>query len=106
VGVARALALDPPIVLMDEPFGALDPITRSQLHKEFAELEKLVQKTIVLVTHDMAEAFRLGDQVAVMDRGKVVQLGTEDDFRRQPANDFVREFLDSQIGQQRRGDHG
>jgi osmoprotectant transport system ATP-binding protein len=93
VGVARALALDPPCVLMDEPFGALDPITRDQLHTEFLQLKERVQKTILLVTHDMAEAFSLADRVALMDQGKIVQIGTERDFRDRPANRFVEDFL-------------
>ena len=93
VGLARALDLDPPIVLMDEPFGALDPITRTQLHAEFRALKERVAKAIVLVTHDLAEAFGLGDHVALMHEGRIVQYGTEDDLRNHPADDFVREFL-------------
>ena len=93
VGVARALALDPPFVLLDEPFGALDPITRRQLHREFQQLRERVAKTMVLVTHDMGEAFVLSDRVALMDEGKIVQLGKEADFRDEPASDFVREFF-------------
>jgi osmoprotectant transport system ATP-binding protein len=97
VGVARALALDPDCILMDEPFGALDPITRAQIHDEFASLKQAMDKTVVLVTHDMAEAFKLGDRVALMDGGRLVQIGTEVDFRERPANAFVSEFLKSQI---------
>lgn len=97
VGVARALALDPPCILMDEPFGALDPITRDQLHDEFLQLEEQVDKTIVLVTHDMAEAFKLADRVVLMDAGSIVQSGTEEDFRQRPANEFVRQFLQSHL---------
>ena len=93
VGVARALALDPPIVLMDEPFGALDPITRAQLHEEFVALKSRVAKAIVLVTHDLSEAFRLGDRVALMHEGRIVQAGTEAELRAHPQGDFVREFL-------------
>jgi osmoprotectant transport system ATP-binding protein len=99
VGVARALALDPPFVLMDEPFGALDPITRAQIHDEFGRLQRTVAKTIVLVTHDMAEAFALGDAVALMDGGRVVQHGTLADFRERPASDFVVEFLRRHLGE-------
>jgi osmoprotectant transport system ATP-binding protein len=98
VGVARALAVDPPYILMDEPFGALDPITRSQLHDEFKQLQATVAKTIIMVTHDMAEAFELGDQVALMDAGRIVQVGTEEDFRERPADDFVSSFLESHLG--------
>ncbi len=97
VGVARSLALDPKYVLMDEPFGALDPITRRQLHREFLELEQLVQKTLIIVTHDMHEAFLLGDRVALMNQGKLLQIGVEGDFRDRPATPFVRDFLHSQF---------
>jgi osmoprotectant transport system ATP-binding protein len=93
VGIARALALDPPIVLMDEPFGALDPITRSQLHEEFLSLEEKVKKTIVLVTHDLSEAFKLGDRVALLEQGRLVQIGSAETLRERPKNDFVAEFL-------------
>ncbi|MBI3926242.1 MAG: ATP-binding cassette domain-containing protein [Armatimonadetes bacterium] len=93
VGVARALALDPGTILMDEPFGALDPITREQIHQEFLQLRREVKKTIILVTHDMAEAFDLGDRVALMDEGRLVQIGTQDDFRDRPASEFVVSFL-------------
>ncbi len=96
IGVARALALDPGHILMDEPFGALDPITRSQLHAEFRRLQEKVGKTVILVTHDMSEAFDLGDRIALMDGGRLVQVGKRDDFLERPANDFVREFLKSQ----------
>jgi osmoprotectant transport system ATP-binding protein len=101
IGVARSLALDPPYILMDEPFGALDPITRTQLHAEFKGLQERFGKTIIIVTHDMAEAFELGDEVALMDAGQIVQRGSEREFREEPANDFVRAFLDSHLG----GDH-
>lgn len=97
VGVARALALDPKYILMDEPFGALDPITRRQIHQEFLQLKNAVKKTIIIVTHDMAEAFYLGDRIALMDQGSIVQLGTEDDFRQHPANEFVSEFVSDQL---------
>ncbi len=96
VGVARALCLDPSVVLMDEPFGALDPITRSDLHREFRALQERVHKTVLLVTHDLREAFALGDRVALMDEGRVVQLGVEADFRQRPENDFVASFLAAQ----------
>lgn len=93
VGVARALALDPPLVLLDEPFGALDPITRAQLQGEFLDLKRRLAKTQLLVTHDLAEAFRLADRVALLDHGHLLQVGTEEDFRRRPANAFVAEFV-------------
>jgi len=75
VGVARALAADPPVVLMDEPFGALDPITRAELHREFGRIQRRVRKTIVLVTHDMREAFALADRIGVLDAGLLVACG-------------------------------
>lgn len=93
VGVARALALDPPILLMDEPFGALDPITRHELRREFTALEASMRKTIVFVTHDMHEAFMLADRVALLDHGSLAQVGHEQDFRDRPASAFVSEFL-------------
>jgi osmoprotectant transport system ATP-binding protein len=76
VGVARALAADPPILLMDEPFGALDPVTRTELHDEFRRIQKQVKKTVVLVTHDMLEAFALGDRIGVLHDGEMVALDT------------------------------
>jgi osmoprotectant transport system ATP-binding protein len=97
VGVARALALDPATILMDEPFGALDPITREQLHAEFKQLQGEVKKTMIVVTHDMAEAFELGDRIALMDHGKLIQVGDEAAFRERPANDFVEAFLSSHL---------
>jgi osmoprotectant transport system ATP-binding protein len=97
VGVARALALDPPVILMDEPFGALDPITRDQIHDEFLQLKQRVKKTILFVTHDMAEAFKLAERVVLMDAGKIIQVGTEEDYRERPANQFVADFLKSHM---------
>jgi osmoprotectant transport system ATP-binding protein len=93
VGVARALALDPELLLMDEPFGALDPITRVQIHDEFERLESLLHKTVVIVTHDIDEAFRLADRVALMEGGRIVQVGSEADFRERPASEFVKDFI-------------
>lgn len=95
VGVARALAVDPPIMLMDEPFGALDPITREQMQDEFIRLQEQVKKTIVFVTHDMDEALKFADRVAIMDRGKIVQCDTPEVILRRPANKFVRDFVGS-----------
>lgn len=95
IGLARALAADPPIILMDEPFGALDPITRVAIRREFRELDALQQKTIVLVTHDVREAFTLGDRVALMDTGRIIQLGPPASLRDHPATEFVREYMDS-----------
>jgi len=98
VGVARALALDPPVVLLDEPFGALDPITRRELQQEFLEIRRVKERTMVLVTHDLDEAFGLGDRVALMERGRLLQIGTPDDLRERPANDHVREFVAHNLG--------
>ena len=94
VGIARALMEDPDVLLMDEPFGALDVITKATFKKEFLNLNKKLKKTILLVTHDLKEAFDLGDQVALMNNGKIVQVGSKKDFETNPANDFVKDFLD------------
>jgi osmoprotectant transport system ATP-binding protein len=80
VGVARALAADPPILLMDEPFGALDPLTRAELQREFLELQRRLQKTVVFVTHDLHEALLLGDRIALMEAGQLVTLQTRSEF--------------------------
>jgi osmoprotectant transport system ATP-binding protein len=93
VGVIRALMLDPAGILMDEPFGALDPITRSALQDEFARLQREMKKTIVLVTHDLAEAVKLGNLVGLMDRGRLIQCGPPDALMSHPANPFVEEFF-------------
>lgn len=84
VGVARALAADPPIVLMDEPFGALDPITRLEIQKEFRRLQKDLGKTVILVTHDIQEAFVLATRIGLMQEGRMVVLGTPEEFLRSP----------------------
>ena len=93
IGVARALAADPPVILMDEPFGALDPITRAQLQDEFIRLRRRLRKTILFVTHDIDEAVRLGDRVAVMRDGKIAQLAPPAELLRSPTGDFVRQFV-------------
>jgi osmoprotectant transport system ATP-binding protein len=93
VGLARALAADPPLVLMDEPFGALDPLTRRRLRAEFLELKRRLGKTVILVTHDVEEAFLLADRVAVLSDGELVQLGTAEEIRAAPASEFVANFL-------------
>lgn len=80
VGVARALAADPPILLMDEPFGALDPITRAELQREFLDLQKRLQKTVVFVTHDLREALLLGTRIALMEAGRLVTVQTPEEF--------------------------
>ncbi|GAB3859222.1 hypothetical protein GCM10028822_35430 [Hymenobacter terrigena] len=93
VGLARALAADPPIILLDEPFGALDPVTRAGIRREFRELEELKSKTVVLVTHDVTEAFELADRIMLLDAGQIQQLGTPRELLFRPANAFVRGFF-------------
>jgi len=93
VGLARALAADPDILLMDEPFGALDAITRERLQDELLRIQRELRKTVLFVSHDVAEAFRLGDQVVVMHDGKLVQVGTPVDLISHPADDFVRQLV-------------
>jgi osmoprotectant transport system ATP-binding protein len=96
-GLARALAADPPLLLMDEPFGALDPLTRRRIQDEFKELQARLAKSVVLVTHDVPEALRLADQIAVMDKGRVVQQGTPAEIRDTPAPGFVRDFVSAAL---------
>ena len=102
VGVARALAADPPVLLMDEPFGAVDPIVRTRLQDELLRLQERVKKTIVFVTHDIDEAIQLGDRVAILNVGGVLeQFGPPEEILRNPANDFVAEFLGTDRGLKR-----
>jgi osmoprotectant transport system ATP-binding protein len=96
VGVARALAADPDLLLMDEPFGALDPGTRESIHGEFLRLHAQLKKTVVLVTHDIVEASRLAEEIVLLERGRVVQQGTLQDLLLHPANESVRAYLGSQ----------
>ena len=93
VGLARALAADPPVLLMDEPFGALDTITRNKIRKELSELDEFKRKTIIMVTHDVQEAFALADRICLMDKGTIVQLGTPDELLFNPVNKFVSNFM-------------
>lgn len=93
IGVARALAIDPDIILMDEPFSALDPITREQLQQELLRLQDELHKTIVFVTHDMDEAIKLGDRIAVMKDGKIIQCDTPEEILKNPKNDFIEYFV-------------
>jgi osmoprotectant transport system ATP-binding protein len=93
VGLARALAADPPLLLMDEPFGALDPLTRRRLEADFHELQKRLGKTVLLVTHEVAEAMRLADEIVVMDAGQVLQRGTPRQICAAPEPGFVADFL-------------
>jgi osmoprotectant transport system ATP-binding protein len=93
VGVARALAAETDLILLDEPFGALDPITRRELQDEFRGLQRRLGKTVVFVTHDIREACRIGDRLALMDRGRLVQYGRAAELMEHPADDFVRSFF-------------
>lgn len=93
VGLARALANDPEILLMDEPFSGLDPLIRRQMQDELVELQDTMKKTIIFVTHDLHEALKLGDRIAIMRNGEVVQVGTPEDIVTQPADDYVEEFV-------------
>jgi len=93
VGVARALAADPEVLLMDEPFGALDPVTRAALQIEIARIHQLSGRTIVLVTHDIDEALRLADRIVLLDHGRIIQQGAPASFLTDPANDLVRDFV-------------
>ena len=93
VGIARALASDPEVILMDEPFSALDPLTREQLQGELLSLHKKLNKTIIFVTHDMDEALKMGDRIAIMKDGKLLQLDTPEKLLHEPAHGFVEEFI-------------
>jgi osmoprotectant transport system ATP-binding protein len=93
IGVIRALAADPDIILMDEPFSALDPISREQLQDELIRLQQELQKTIIFVTHDMNEAIKIADTIVLMKDGEIVQTGSPESILRHPANDFVRKFI-------------
>jgi glycine betaine/proline transport system ATP-binding protein len=93
VGLARALAVDPEILLMDEPFSALDPLIRRQMQDEFLSLVSKVHKTIVFITHDLNEALKLGDRIAVMKDGEIIQIGRPEEIVLRPANDYVSEFV-------------
>ena len=92
VGIARALAADAKILLMDEPFGALDEITKRAMQDEMLSLQKKLHITIVFITHDIREAMKLGDRVLVMEKGRITQIGTPQEIREYPADDFVREL--------------
>jgi glycine betaine/proline transport system ATP-binding protein len=93
VGLARALAADPEILLMDEPFSALDPLIRRQLQAEFIKLSRQLKKTTVFITHDLDEAVKVGHRIAIMRDGKVIQVGTPEEIIMNPANDYVADFV-------------
>jgi osmoprotectant transport system ATP-binding protein len=97
VGLARALAADPPVLLMDEPFGALDPITRAELHREFKGVQAAMHKTVLLVTHDLAEAFRLADRVAVLQDGAIVACAPPAALQNSP-HPFVQALVETRFG--------
>ncbi len=96
VGIMRALMLDPPVMLLDEPLGALDPLVRYDLQEDLRQIFRSLGKTVVLVTHDMAEAAHFGDTVAILERGQIVQRGPIRDLVERPANDYVRRFINAQ----------
>ncbi len=98
IGVGRALIGNPNIVLMDEPFGALDPITREEIQEEFSSVKHLIQKTIVFVTHDIHEAFTIGDRICLIENGEIAQLGTPYEIVHEPANEFVERFIARHMG--------
>lgn len=93
VGVVRALMADPPVILMDEPFSALDPISREKLQDDLIRLQSEIKKTIIFVTHDISEALKLGDRICLMNNGKIEQIGTPESFINAPNNEFVKTFM-------------
>jgi osmoprotectant transport system ATP-binding protein len=102
VGVARALAVDPPVMLMDEPFAAVDPIVRARLQDQFLDIQRRLRKTIVFVTHDIDEAIKMADRIAILRRGGVIeQYAPPEEILRAPANDFVKEFVGAERGLKR-----
>jgi osmoprotectant transport system ATP-binding protein len=101
IGVARAMAADPPIMLMDEPFGAIDPITRERLQSDFLRLHSEVRKTVIFVTHDIDEAIQMGDRMAILKDGELVQYGTPDEILTNPVDDFVADFVGADRGLKR-----
>lgn len=95
VGLARALANDPEILLMDEPFSALDPLVRKDMQFELLSIQRKLEKTVVFITHDINEAFKLGDKVAIMQDGELIQTATPEEMNENPANDYVKQFIES-----------
>ncbi|WP_290685281.1 betaine/proline/choline family ABC transporter ATP-binding protein [Aminivibrio sp.] len=104
VGIARALVMDAPILLMDEPFSGLDPLIRRELQDEMIHLQKAVHKTIFFVTHDLSEALRMGDRMAIMKKGEIVQVGSPDEVIANPADDYVMRFVSDEREQMRRAE--
>jgi osmoprotectant transport system ATP-binding protein len=101
VGVARALAASPRVMLLDEPFGALDPLTRDRLQQSFLRIRRQLGLTAIFVTHDMVEALLVGDRIAVLNEGRLVQIGTPRELLRSPANDYVRQLMETPTRQAR-----
>jgi osmoprotectant transport system ATP-binding protein len=101
IGVARAMAADPPIMLMDEPFGAIDPIARDRLQNDFLRLHRQVRKTVIFVTHDIDEAIKMGDRIAIMREGHLVQIAGADELLAHPADEFVASFVGADRGLKR-----
>ena len=97
IGIARALAASPQILLMDEPFGAVDEITRKSLQEEILRIHKELGVTIIFITHDIKEALKLGSKVLIMDKGEIIQLGTPDEIKSNPKNGFVKELISSEL---------
>jgi osmoprotectant transport system ATP-binding protein len=96
VGLCRAMSLNPPIFLLDEAFAALDPATKNEIHNEFLKIQRAEPRTIVMVTHDMAEAVKLADKIIVLHRGEIQQYGTKNEILNSPANEYVKDFIKSQ----------
>jgi osmoprotectant transport system ATP-binding protein len=97
VGLCRAMMLNPKIFLLDEAFGALDPITRNEIHEEFLRLQESEARTIVLVTHDLREALKLAKRIVILHRGRLMQYGTSEEILKHPANEFVQNFMNAQL---------
>ena len=97
IGIARALSASPKILLMDEPFGAVDEITRKSLQEEILRIHKELGVTIIFITHDIKEALKLGSKVLIMDKGEIIQLGTPDEIKSNPKNSFVKELISSEL---------
>ncbi len=93
VGLARAFATEAPILLMDEPFSALDPLIRTKLQDELLQLQKTIKKTIIFVSHDLEEALKIGNRITIMESGRIVQSGAPEEIVLRPANDYVRDFI-------------
>jgi osmoprotectant transport system ATP-binding protein len=97
VGICRAMLLNPPVFLLDEAFGALDPATKNEIHSELLTLQKVEPRTIILVTHDLPEAVKLADNIMILEKGVIQQYGTKNEILNSPANDFVKDFINLQI---------